>query len=39
MGHLYCWINLPDVGARTVEDFGKVGGFGKIEMTNYSLNP
>ena len=30
-GHLYCWINLPDVGVRTVADFGKIWDFGKIE--------
>ena len=36
-GHLYCWINLPDVGVRTVADFGKIGDFGKIEVTGYSF--
>jgi hypothetical protein len=39
VGHLYCWINLPDVGGRAVAEFGKIGDFGKVEVTNYSSNP
>jgi len=37
-GHLYCWINLPDVGVTTVADFGRIGDFGKIGVIDCSLN-
>ena len=38
VGHLYWWINLPDVGERAVAEFGKIGDFGKVGVTNYSSN-
>jgi hypothetical protein len=31
VGHVDCWINLPDIGERNVEDFGKLGDFGKVK--------
>jgi hypothetical protein len=30
VGHVSGWINIPDIGERTLADFGKIGDFGKI---------
>jgi len=36
VGHLSGWINLPDIGERSLADFGKIGEFGKIARRSWS---
>jgi hypothetical protein len=30
MGHVCCWIVIPDIGERALADFGKIVDFGKM---------
>jgi hypothetical protein len=38
VGHVSGWINLPDVGERTLADFGQIADFGKVQDSREATN-